>query len=107
MHRLFNLMSALLVNGKSKDETWEGVRYADMIICLQWFCEIRPEDNERIFLLNMHRLSAFGRKWTNYYISKNHLFQELDTIDIDMTAKAFPSVHTIRAGQGLKTDAVE
>ena len=106
MHAFVKLMSTLLEDGKSVDEVWGRARYADMIICLQWLYETYPENNEPLLLRTMDQLRTHGLDWEKYYTSESYLFNDLDTIDIETTSKAFPYVHAVNVGQGLKTGSV-
>ena len=106
MYRFVTLMSTLLQDGKSDDEVWGRARYADMIICLQWLLEAYPENNEALLLRAMHQLRRHGLHWEKYYTPERYLFDDLDTINIQTTTQAFPYVHAVNVGQGLKTGAV-
>ena len=98
MHKFVKLMSSLLLDGKSDDEVWGRVRYADMMICVQWLYETHSEDNREILLETMQRLKAHGVDWAGYYTEKNYIFDDLDTVP--GTNAVFPFVHAVNVGQG-------
>ena len=98
MHKFVKVMNTLLLDGKSDDEVWGRVRYADMIICLQWLYETHPEDNQQILLQAMRRLKAHGADWADYYTEQKYIFEDLDTVP--GTNSVFHFVHAVNVGQG-------
>ena len=98
MHKFVRLMNTLLLDGKSDSEVWGRVRYADMIICLQWLYETHPEDNQQNLLEAMRRLKAHGADWAEYYTKQNYIIEDLDTVP--GADSVFPFVHAVNVGQG-------
>lgn len=102
MYKFVVLMHDMLANNKGLHEIWGRVRYADMMICLQWLHEHHPREDAEILLETMHLLRKRGFSWSDYYDESKFIFRDLDEINPPITADHpdFPYVHAVNAGQG-------
>ncbi len=73
-------------------EVWGKVRYADMLITLQWLYEKHPQNNAQLLLDSMHLLIRLSYDVPGYWTKSSFMFQDLDTIEppiLDNTLPAF------------------
>ena len=106
MYKFVNLMLSMLKDGTNFGEIWGRVRYADMIISLQWLYENYPENNKEMLLETMRYLVLRSMSWVDYYTEKNFLSEDLDSLLPSVTDPEFGFTHAVNSGQGLKTGAV-
>ncbi|KIK54869.1 hypothetical protein GYMLUDRAFT_206165 [Collybiopsis luxurians FD-317 M1] len=89
------------------DFTWGRVRYADMIVSLQWLFEKHPAGKEQELLDTMNFLYNGSIDWNDWYVEGVYPTQDLSGVPIDPnTSPIFPYEHGVNVGQGLKSFGV-
>ncbi|KAE9395504.1 hypothetical protein BT96DRAFT_922785 [Gymnopus androsaceus JB14] len=90
-----------------EDFTWGRVRYADMIVVLQWLLEKHPAGKEQELVDTMYYLYNGSIDWNEWYVEGVYPTQDLSGQDIDpSTSPIFPYEHGVNIGQGLKSFGV-
>lgn len=108
IYKFVELMHSMVVDGKGLKEVWGRVRYADMIIVLQWLYENHPENHAQLLVETMYLLKSSGLDWTSYWTEANFMFKDLDLIKppINFPSQEFAFTHGVNAVQGLKAGGV-
>ena len=101
LFKFIERMHLMLIEGEGFDQIWGRVRYADMIVTLQWLYEKHPEGNEQLLLETMFLLDARGMNWMKYWTDENYIFKDLDLLRPPITDQSavFPFVHGVNAVQ--------
>ena len=108
MYKFVALMHSMLLKNTGLDEVWGRVRFADMIIVLQWLYEKHPENQAQLLIETMYLLKGAGLDWTSYWTESNYIFEDLDLIKPPIVFRSFDFAftHGVNAVQGLKAGAV-
>ena len=101
MIRFVDLMHRMLIENIGYSQQWGRVRYADMLISLQWLYEHHPEGKEDLLLETMYLLQSRGINWFDYYTKEHYIFEDLDLVQPPITDQSpiFPFVHGVNAVQ--------
>ena len=106
LYKFIPAMNSVLSDNDVANEIWGRVRYADMVIVLQWLHTYHQNDSGELLLTAMKNLRTFGRDWIKYFTPPNFPTADLDTLPLSVTEPMFPFVHGVNAGQGLKNPGV-
>lgn len=101
LYRFIDLMHKMLIKDIGFDQIWGRVRFADMIVTLQWLYEKYPENNKELLLETMYLLKERSLDWTEYWTKKEFIFGDLDRVQppIEGDSDLFPFVHGVNAVQ--------
>ena len=101
MYRFISLMHSMLLDDLGFLDYWGTVRYQCMVISLQWLYENTQSNDAQLLFDTMSLLQGKGRNWAEYYREENYLFEDLDTLQPEITVNSFdyPWVHGVNVGQ--------
>ena len=118
MHKFFGLMNTMLKNNltgltdqpgdtlSAQDHTWGQVRVCDMMISVMWLYENDPQQDGQLLLDNLNMLRSGQLDWADWYKDGVYLFQDLDTVPVNITNEYFPYEHGVNVATGFKAGAV-